>query len=46
MLLKRIRSYHRQWYIWLAAKKDFVALKTEVDKLDINKRALININKH
>ena len=34
---KRIRSCYRCWYIDLAAQKDFIALKAEVDKLDINK---------
>ena len=37
MLLKRVRTCYRYWYIDLAAKKYLIALKAEVDKLDINK---------
>ena len=37
MLLKRVRTCYRYWYIDLAAKKYLIALKAEVDKPDINK---------
>ena len=37
MLLKRTRSSYRRWYIWLSCLKDFIVLKAEADKLDINK---------
>ena len=41
MLLKKIRSCYRSWYIWFSCWKDFIALKAEIDKLDINK--LVNV---
>ena len=46
---ERIRPYFKRWYIWyswhifLAAKKDFIGLKAEVDKLDINKLITIQL---
>ena len=39
MLLKRIRTWYRHWYIWFSCLKNFIALKAEYDKLDINKIA-------
>ena len=37
MLLKIIRTSYKQWYISCSCWKDFIALKAEVNKLDINK---------
>ena len=37
MLLKRSGSCYRCWYIWFTCYKDFIALKAEVNKLDIKK---------
>ena len=39
MLLKKMKSCYRHCTSDLAAKKDFIALKAEVDKLNINKLA-------
>ena len=41
MLLKRIRACSRHWYIWFSCLKNFIALKAEYDKLDINKIAYV-----
>ena len=41
MLLKRIRSFYRHWYIRFSCQKDFFALKAEVE-LDIN--SLVNVS--
>ena len=38
----RIIIFYRRWYNNLAAKRDFVALKAEVEKLDITK--LVNVS--
>ena len=39
MLLKKMKSCYRRYTSDLAAKKDFIALKAEVDKRNINKLA-------
>ena len=36
MPIIRIRTCYQHWYIWFSCEKDFIALKVEVDKLDIN----------
>ena len=38
----RIIIFYRRWYNNLAAKRDFIALKVEADKLDITK--LVNVS--
>ena len=36
MPIIRVRTCYKHWYIWFSCEKDFITLKDEVDKLEIN----------